>query len=202
MKKRLPIEKLREAKKVADEMLKKKGAITQESYIDFISKDPTAPPLPGLVPYLPHEETLAGCQIILARIAKSWVMENKETPENIDRIDDFFRFVLKRLKEEEDKFQKQHNKIDRYIKMRRKLKYKTLDKIFASSRQLSTTKAITKFFVDSFAVSVVTKQNTDTSTYVDWFLNEWTPSMMKLWKNDKEKQTKRLHAGEDTVEQS
>jgi hypothetical protein len=184
MKKRLPIEKLREAKKVADEMLKKKGVITQESYIDMIVKDPANPTLPGIVPYLPHEETIAGCQIILARIAKSWIELNKKTPATIEKIDDFFKYVLQRLEVEEKKFKKQHNKIDRYIKQKKPLKLKTLEQIFAPSRNLSTTKAISKFFVDSFTVAVISKQNTETSQYVDWFLNKWTPSMMKLWKKD------------------
>ena len=183
-KKRLPIAQLREAGKVANEMLKKKGVIANESLINLIEKDENAPTLPGIPSYLPHEWTISAAQIILYRITKGWMELNKGDSDKAEKIDKFFIYILKRLKEEEDKFRRREKNMGKLIKGMKKVP--VLAEIFTPTRARETTFALQKFFADSFAVAIVVKKNDSTSTYIDWFLNEWTPAMTKLWHQNAE----------------
>jgi hypothetical protein len=178
-KNRPPLKQLKESAKIADEMLRQKGILAKDSFIDKIIDDPKAPTLPGLPAYLPHEETIAACQILLARTTKLWIEQNKQEDSKTENIADFFRFVLKRIKREEDKFTKEHKQMDKKIK--KDYGDYILSDIFSPLRKRQTARALYKFFVDSFAVSHIVKRKSCTSEYVDWFLNEWTPSMIGLW---------------------
>jgi uncharacterized protein YifE (UPF0438 family) len=184
IKKRLPIEQLREAKIIADEMLKKKGVIARDSIINAIEKDPNAPMLPGIPSYLPHEWTIAAGQLMLYRITKAWMSLNKNNNREIEKIDKFFIYILKRLKEEESKFKKDEKKMSKLIKKVKNVPI--LSEVFAPTRNKETAYALQKFFADSFAVAIVLKRNDTTSSYIDWFLNEWTVSMIGLWHRNNE----------------
>ena len=113
------------------------------------------------------------------RITKAWIDLNKGDQIKIEKIDQFFMYILKRLKEEEDKFKRRETNMGKIIKKMKNVPI--LSEVFASTRNRETAFALQKFFADSFAVAIVLKRNDTTSTYVDWFLNDWTISMIKLW---------------------
>jgi hypothetical protein len=179
-KKKPPLKQLKAAAKHANDIAKKRGLIAKESLIDKIASNPDAPTLPGLPGYLPHEETITACQVLLARTAKAWIDETRDNETKTENISEFFKFVLKRIDTELHKFEKEQKEMEKNIK--EDFGTYTLAEIFSPLRRLQTAKALHKFFVDSFAVSVIVKMNSSTSEYVDWFLNNWTVEMLKLWK--------------------
>lgn len=184
-KKRLPIAQLRESARIANEMAKKKGLIAEESVIDKLSKDKNAPVLPGLPAYLPHVWTLTACEIALYNMSKDWLDLNKKSPRKAENIVEFSNFVFGEFKKLEVKYKQEKKEMGKIIK---KIEdSKPLSDIFSSVRKASTTKAISKFFVDSLVVAHLAEKDSTTFAYVDWFLNDWSPKLKALWENKNEK---------------
>ncbi len=177
--KRAPIEQLREMEKVGREILVKRGVIAKESIIDKIIADPKAPMLPGLVPYLPHDQTIKLSQRIMYDLLREWQFENKLEREQ-ENVAEFFKFVINRLTSIEKKYKKEINQKNQAVKKGYK-KVRTLSSMFNSIERSEATRGMNKFFVDSFAISVIVKSNDTTSQYAEWFLN-WTDDLYTLWK--------------------
>jgi len=53
--------------------------------------------------------------------------------------------------------------------------------VFTPVRKHETVKALHKFFIDSFAISVIEKANGSVIEYAEWFLGEWTEELYKIW---------------------
>lgn len=177
-KKHAPIEQLREMEKIGREMLVKRGLIAKESIIDKMVADPNAPMLPGLVPYLPHDATLKLSQRMMYDLLREWQFENKEEKDQ-ENVAEFFKFVIKRLDDIEKKYRKEIKQKNKTINKGLKKK-RTLHKLFNSIERSEATQGMNKFFVDSFAISIIVKSNDTTSQYAEWFLN-WTDELYKLW---------------------
>jgi hypothetical protein len=53
-------------------------------------------------------------------------------------------------------------------------------------RKQETIKSMHRFFIDSFAVAIILKNNTTTSQFANWFL-DWTQQLHTLWIKPKDK---------------
>lgn len=179
-KKRLPIEQLRAAGKVARDMLAKRGIIAEESVLDKILETKDAPTLPGHPSvYLPHQWTLQASQHIMYDFLAMWICKCKEE-HNIDaeNITEFFKFLIKELRRQEKKTKKEMKDMPQLLKAMKEVP--VLKEVFGPMRKWETVKAMQRFFIDSFAVSVVLKNNHTVSEYANWFL-DWTLELNKLW---------------------
>lgn len=188
------MEQLREAGKVARQMLVDKGIISDKSIIDQILKDSRAPVLPGIPAYLPHEWTLRAAERVLRDLVVMWKEETKNKPKKQNDITEFWKFVVKQLRNQEQLFNKEKNAMPKKIaEMEKKVgEVPVLKEVFSPMRKEENLKAIQHFLVDSFAVAVVVKQHHSVGEYLNWFL-DWTQELHLLWvKPSKRKDVKRV----------
>jgi hypothetical protein len=179
--KRLPIEQLKNAARVANELLVKKHIMHKDNMLERIARDPRAPLLPGLPPYLPHKFTIDAARQAIFIILREWADKHKGDEDKQENASLFFYFVVKRMSLEERKFKSQMKQVKRNAQAK-KDEGLTLYQIFSPMKRYQHTIALNKFFVDSFAVFVIVKGKSSTTEYAEWFLGEWTPSLMLLWK--------------------
>jgi hypothetical protein len=179
-KKRAPFAQLRKAAKTAFDMLSERHVVHSLNVLEELAKDAKAPILPGMPSYLPHRWTIHAAQTSMMILLKDWVKKTNHNLRLQDSASDFFKYVVLRMQEEERKFSKQVRDTDTLIKKGMK-KAPLLSDIFSPLQRKQTAKSMHKFFVDSFAISVIVHSNGSTGDYADWFLNEWTPELYKLW---------------------
>lgn len=183
-KKRAPIEQLREAGKIARQMLIDKGIHSKESLIDKILADSKAPMLPGIPAYLPHEWTIKATQRIMRDLIIVWIEKCGKDKKKRENITEFWKFVVKELHKQEKVFQKEEAKMKASL---RNSKYIPLLKdVFMPTRNKENTHAIQRFLIDSFAVGIVVEQNHSTSEFLNWFL-DWTQNLYTYWVRPKKK---------------
>ncbi len=180
-KRRLPIQQLREAGKIARQMLVDKGILAKDSIIDRILKEKDAPSLPGVPAYLPHQWTLQASQQIMRDLLIIWRNENEKDPERAENITEFFKFVVQELRIKERQFQKEVRESKRKSKLLEDIKkVPVLRDIFSPLRKKEGIRAIHRFFIDSFAIAISLKSINATSDYANWFL-DWTQDLYALW---------------------
>jgi hypothetical protein len=195
MKKRAPIEQLKAAGKVAQQMLKDKGLEAQTSILDDILTTKGAPTLPGIPTYLPHQWTLKAAQRIMYDIILLWREECKTTPNYAiagvtytegreENITEFFTFVISKLREQEKEYDEDVSNMPTLLKSLKTIPL--LKDVFSPVRKLENIKAIQRFFVDSFAVAIIVRNNQSTTDYVNWFL-DWTQDLYSLWVKPEER---------------
>lgn len=188
-KKRPPIEQLREAGRMARQMLVDKGILAKDSILDKIMKE-GGPTLPGIPVYLPHQWTLKAAQRIMYDLLIIWKSECKNDSTKAENITEFFKFVINELRKQEQNFNKDIGEIPKFIKSMKNVPL--LKDIFSPMRKKESMKAIQRFFIDSFAVAVALKNNYSTSDYANWFL-DWTQDLYALWvKPEQRKNIKRV----------
>lgn len=184
-KKRLPIEQLRSVGKIARELLVEKGILAKDSILDRIVNDKDAPMLPGIPAYLPHQWTIKATQRMLYDLIVMWKIQCKGNLRKSEDITEFFKFVIGELRKQTKIFMKEEKKMAGEIKNFKEVP--VLKEVFSPIQKRETAKVIQRFFMDSFAVAIVLKNNTSTSEYANWFL-DWTEEMKKIWvKTDKVK---------------
>ena len=183
-KKHLPKKQLLEMKKVVKEMSIKRGLRIDKSFIDEITHDTSKTVLPGLPPYLPHQWTIKASQRMMYDLLILWRIERKGVDE--DNITDFFKFVIAEFdtqlataKKEMEEVPKLFSTVDNVP---------VLKDVFAPLQKKQTTTALQKFYVDSFAIAVMVKQNDTVSDYAEWFL-DWTEELDKYWTNSENNAT-------------
>ncbi len=182
-KRRLPIEQLREAGREAERLLRERGIHTAESAIDRILAENKIM-LPGIPAYLPHRWTLQLSRQYMKDIVKLWIDKNKGSQKKQENTTQFFSFLVKQLNEIEAIAQKEVDEMPRILKAMHDRKL-PVHKVFSSWQRLETTQAITRFMVDSFAVSMVVKEHYQTTQFVEWFML-WTIGLDAYWvKNEK-----------------
>lgn len=182
-KNRAPIEQLRQAGKVAQEMLVKKGILSEKSIIDEIMTREGAPKLPGIPAYLPHQWTIKASQRIMYDILIMWKEECDGDVVRTENITEFFKFVIAKLRDQEKEYNKEVAKVPRLFKSLKNIP--VLKEVFSPLRKKENIQAIQRFFIDSFAVSIVIKSNHSTSDYANWFV-DWTEDMYKIWSAPRE----------------
>jgi len=195
-KKRQSIDQLREAGKIATEMLRDRHIIADKSVIDQILQDSKAPTLPGIPAYLPHEWTIKAAQRVMRDIVIMWKEEFKDNPSarQKDDITEFWKFVVMKMRELETDFNREIVAIPAQVrKMEKQVgEVPLLKDVFGPWRKKENERAILHFLVDSFAIAVVVKQNHSVGEYLEWFL-EWTQDLHLLWiKPQKRKDFKRV----------
>lgn len=187
---RPPISQLRESAQMARKILVEKNIEKKDSIFKALAEDSDAPVLPGIHPYIPHRWVLDAARMAIMDITTDWAKKNKNEGEQ-EKIGPFFRFGIKRLEAEEKKWKdlSRKNQIE-------DSRNEPLSEIFSPVRKWQSAAALKQFIVDSFAVSVIVKSNDDVTSYLDWFINQWTPSLNKLWdKKRTSEQKKSLDRG-------
>lgn len=177
-KKHAPIKQLKEAGKEAERMLRERGIHTTESAIDRILAENKIV-LPGIPAYLPHRWTLQMSRQYLKDIVRLWVEKSRGSQKRQEKTEDFFRFLVQQLSEIEKDAQK---KVDTMPAILKSMNAKVLPvhKVFTAWQLLETTQAITRFMIDSFAVSMVVKEHSNTTEFVEWFM-KWTGVLEAYW---------------------
>lgn len=183
-KKHAPIEQLRAAAKEAERMLIEKGIHTKESSIDRILRDNKVV-LPGIPAYLPHRWTLQDSRRFMKDILRLWEKKNKGSQRKQENTTAFFSFLVKELTSIEEIAQKKVDDTPRILKAMANIKIPVY-KAMSSLQQLETTQAITRFMVDSFAVSMVVKEHHTTTEFAEWFM-KWTTQLEQYWASKEEK---------------
>lgn len=177
-KNRPPIEQLKEAGRIAKRMLQERKIIAENSIIDELLNTANAPALPGIPAYLPHQWTLQAAQRMLYDLLVIWRNECKDNPSRAENITEFFKFIVSELREQEKGYNKEVVEMPKLLKKMKDVP--VLKDVFSPMRKKETIKAMHRFFIDSFAVAIVLKNNHTTSEYANWFL-EWTQDMYALW---------------------
>ncbi|MHB8483586.1 MAG: hypothetical protein ACYDBV_12770 [Nitrospiria bacterium] len=170
-KKRPSREELLEAGKFAKDLLVKRKIILSEkdSAIDKILKDEKAPPLPGIPAYLPYPWTIHATRRVIFDLGKAWQIEVDESDPKKNRGPEFFKFAIEGLNKPE-------SDIAGFIE--KTVEEKKYDQRFLSRKD--ALKAIRRFMVDSFAISVIAKSHIDTADFFEWFM-EWSDRLLNLW---------------------
>jgi hypothetical protein len=180
-KKHAPIEALREAKKFADELLVEKYKIRlpyEKSVVNTIKNTAEAPKLPGGVSgpeYLPYPWTINAARRVLYDLTREWELNVKQQKVHAENITEFFKFVVKGLEEEQGKIK---------VLIQETVKKKEYN--FKYLREKDALEGISKFLIDSFAVSIVVKQNSAVTEYIEFFLH-WTDSLLNYWDKTQQK---------------
>lgn len=186
MRKKLPkgltLDQLKEAGKQATEMAIHKGLISRDSRIDAIEKDPQSPKLPGIPAYLPHQWTIEAAKRIMFGLLREWQFKNKKNDALQENVAMFITFTVKRMREEEERINKELRKtpelIDKIDKKNKNIP--TLHEVFTPLRKKESIKGIHHFFVDAFAVNIMVKRNDSTTDFVEWFF-PWCDQLYQLW---------------------
>lgn len=181
-KKRAPIDQLLTAGKEARRMLREKGIESKKSVLDSIMKTEGAPVLPGIPTYLPHQWTLKAAQRIMYDILLLWKNQCGSDIESMENLTKFFTFLIEQLREQEKNYTEDEANMPQLLKSLKEVP--VLKDVFSPTRKRETVEAIQRFFVDSFAVAIVLKNNNSTTEYAIWFL-DWTQSLYSLWVNPK-----------------
>lgn len=179
-KNRPPIDQLRVAGRQALVMLREKGILAKDSVIDKIINDKNAPILPGIPAYLPHDYTLKMAQQMFRDLLILWMEKCKNNHSLAENITEFYKFIIEELRVQERDFNKDISTMARSIQIKKLGNVPVLKDVFSPMRKKQVVVAMRKFMVDSFAVSVVLKNNNNVSEYANWFL-DWTNDMQKLW---------------------
>lgn len=177
-KKRLPIEQLRQAGNAAREMLRERGIEAKTSVLEQIIAIKGAPELPGMPVYLPHQWTLKASQQMMRDLIVMWKEECDGDAVRADNITEFFKFVVARLRAQEKQYTKEVANTPRLLRGLKNVP--VLRDVFSSIQKKETIGAMSRFFVDSFAVAVILKKNQSTAEYLNWFL-DWTNDLYSLW---------------------
>src|ERR1035441_9020977 len=178
VKKRLPIEQLREVGKKAREMLVTKGILSKNSVIHKVLKDKNAPILPGIPAYIPKGWTIQVAQIIMRDFLIQWKEECKKKRYNVEDISTFFKFIVKESRRQERKFKREMDRMPSLIKAMKDIP--VLAEVFSPLRKKETMHAMQRFYEDSFAVAIILKNATTVSEYANWFL-DWTNDLFTTW---------------------
>jgi len=178
-KRHAPIHQLRKAGQMAYEQLVKKGILTSESSIEKIKKEYPDLHLPGLYPYLPHKWTIKSSERMMYDIFKLWQFECKGEAKKIEDLSAFIEFTIRELNRLEERAKKKMKNMEKIIKDIEDAP--VLGKVFEPVNQYETTKAMKKFFVDSFALAVmVNGKESCTGEFAEWFFS-WTESLYNVW---------------------
>lgn len=163
---------------MAREMLVEKGIIAKDSVLDKIINTKDAPTLPGIPVYLPHQWTLQGAQHMMYDFLLLWRNECKDNEQRMDNVTEFFKFMIAEMRRQESMVNQEIVAMPHLIKAMKSVP--VLKDVFSPLRKKDTVRSMQRFFVDSFAVSIVVKSNHTVSEYAEWFL-DWTNEMLKIW---------------------
>lgn len=181
---RAPQEQLIEAGNQARRMLRERGIEAEELLLDAIMKEDGAPILPGLPPYLPHRWTIKAAQRMMYDLIILWKDHCGKNQDKLNNVTEFFRFVIKELRKQEKVYAREESRMPKLLKSLKVVP--VLKEVFSPMRKRENIAAMQRFFIDSFAVSVIVKNNHSTAEYANWFI-DWTEDLHKLWTRAEQK---------------
>ncbi len=179
-KKRPPIKQLREAGRVAQEMLVQRGLQAKDSIIDNILNTRDAPALPGVPAYLPRPWTIESAQRMFRDLLVIWISKcrEKDVNQNSEDITEFWKFLVKEMRDQVTGINQEIVEMPRLLKQMKKVPF--VKDIFSPMQKKETLKVMQRFFIDSFAIAIVLKNHSSVSAYANWFL-DWTQQLNQLW---------------------
>lgn len=170
MKKHAPIKQLKEAGEEARKKLVARGVLSADNLVSMTAKKHPDLILPGMPSYIPHKWTIKSAQRIMYDIFKMWQFKNKvalDSPEyqdsikKTDHLSSFIEFCIKEMNYQEEIAKKKMDTQGSMIKHMKRVP--VLGNIFKPVNEHETIKAVKKFFVDSFAVSIIVKGEATTT---------------------------------------
>lgn len=183
-KKHAPRSQLLAAAREAERIMVERGIHTPESAIDRILAENKVV-LPGIPAYLPHRWTLQDSRRFMKDILRLWAEKNKGSQKRQDNTSAFFAFLVKELTRIEAAAQEKVDKTPALLQEMKNSKIPVF-RVMSSWQQLETTQAITRFMVDSFAVSMVVKEHRTTTEFAEWFM-AWTVKLEEFWVRSEQK---------------
>lgn len=182
---RAPIEQLRHAGKMAQEMLIGKGIQAKTSLLAEIMASKNAPVLPGIPPYLPQKGTLKESQRMMRDFLIMWRDKHK-TDQRLEDFGAFSEFVIQHMIDMEHDYNREIVNTPKMMKMLKNTP--VMRDIFNPMYKKQALRAMRHFFSASFVVAGILKQKHSTSEYADWFLT-WTQELYKCWLSPEERKT-------------
>ena len=117
-----------------------------------------------------------------------WTFKNKDDDVATERLSDFVVFAIEEMNKIESTSKKKmetQKGLQKYLK-----KSENVGKILEPIAQQQITSAITKFFVDSFAVGIVANGEATTTAEFAEFFFDWTNKLYKIWEVHNDTTTK------------
>jgi hypothetical protein len=177
-------------KAFTDDRLISRGlkASPETSVIDRIRATAGYPMLPGqLQEYLPTPILINLGRRALLDMGREWQLETKQEMFKQNKLDEFFKFVVGRLNIENYVFQKIMNERAKEInEMEVKgisAESKTLAQWLKPQDVKDMVNALSVFMVDSFAVAIASRSASETTEFLEWFLN-WSQKLLSYWPAD------------------
>lgn len=186
MKKRAPVEQLKAAGEEARKKLVERGILSPFNVVDETTKRYPDLVLPGMPSYIPHKWTIKSSQRIMYDIFKMWQFHNEKQKKNkTDNLALFIEFCIKEMNYQEEVAKKKMDTQGTMIKYLKKVP--VIGKIFEPINQYETIRGVKKFFVDSFAVSIIVNgQTTTTGEFAEFFFT-WTNKLYTIWEKQDDK---------------
>ena len=167
--------------------LQGRGLLTETSVVDTIKNRAGAPMLPGLREYLPTPLLINLGRRALFDIGREWQLETKSNAFTQNKLDEFFKFTVKKLNVEGYAFQKLMNEqaaeINKLVKEGKSTETKSVGEWLRPQDMKDVMTGLSVFMVDAFAVGIATKSATDTADFMEWFLR-WTNQLLTYWPED------------------
>jgi hypothetical protein len=185
-KKRAPIEQLKEAGEIARKKLIERGLLSTENLVEKTAKEHPGLVLPGIPSYLPHKWTIKSSQRIMYDIIKMWQFSNKkQKKDRTENLASFIEFCIKEMNHQEEVAKKKMDTQGSLLKHLKKVP--VLGKIFEPVNQYDAIRGVKKFFVDSFAVSIIINGQASTTCEFAEFFFSWTDKLYTIWERQDDK---------------
>ena len=161
-------------------------ASPENSVIEHIKATNGAPMLPGLKEYLPTPMLINLGRRAFLEFARAWQIEPKALYDE-DKLDEFYKFVVKQLNAENYAIIKIMNEraaeINEMVAKGVNTEIKTVGQWLKPQDVSDLTKAVSVFVVDSFAVAVASRSAATTDEFLQWFLR-WSQQLLNYWPAD------------------
>jgi hypothetical protein len=191
-KKHAPIDQLRQMSSFVKQLLVQRGIHTKRSMVDEILNTKGAPQLPGMPAYIPHKFVIRSAQQMFRDFLVMWIEECKKDDSSTRKEDviEFWKFMVTELRQQEHMINREIVNMPEMVKKMKDIPY--IKDVFSPLQKKDVVKAMHRFFVDSFAVAVILKNNTTTSTYANWFL-DWTNELYDIWLTPEQKKNEKKY---------
>jgi hypothetical protein len=195
--------------KFTSERLVAKGIIEspENSVIDKIKQTAGAPMLPGLRSYLPTPLLINIGRRALLDFGREWQLDTKDIFTQ-SKLDEFFKFTVKRLNSENFAVQKIMNaraaEINDAIAKDSNTEAQTVGQWLKPQDIKDLSNAMSVFVIDAFAVAVASRSASETPEFLEWFLH-WTSQLLSYWPVDIRSQGANIfngqtHNAKDTIQ--
>ncbi len=170
-----------EAGEEARKKLIEHGVVTDENAVERLMKERPKLMLPGMPSYIPHQWTIKTSQRMMYDLLKMWQFEHGK--DRVENLALFIEYAISEMNNQEEVARMKMQTME--VSLNQMKDIPVLGKVFEPITQHETIKAMSKFFVDAFAVCVVVRgEAAKTSDFATWFL-QWTDDLCTIWERNK-----------------